>query len=137
MSYFDLRSLRTYLEAGISGRLLLNEMEKSDDFGRYWFTNSSNSDKILTTFLTDFEYFGFLIGGGASYEFNKFSLRFNVRYNYFLKNSGASSKFDDVVGYDDIGPDEKFYYTDDTNLINLKHVQVSVGFLYNLSYKVF
>ena len=135
--YFNLRSFKPYLEGGINGRFLLNSMEKSDAFGRYWFTNSTGSDKILATFLTDFEYFGFLIGGGACYDFNKFSLRLDVRYNHYLENSGASSEFDDITGYDDIGPGEKFHYTDDINLVTMKCVQISVGFLYNLSYKVF
>jgi hypothetical protein len=135
--YFDFNSFRPYLEGGITGRFLLNEMEISDDYGRYWFTNSSNSDKILATFLTDFEYIGILLGGGANYNFNKFSLRLDLRYNYYLKNLTVSSKFDNVGGYEDIGPDEKFYYTDDINLLNVNCLQVSIGFLYNLSYKVF
>jgi hypothetical protein len=135
--YFNLKSFKPYLEAGITGRVLINSMEKSGTYGRYWFTNSSNSDKILTTFLADFENFGILLGGGACYDFSKFSIRLGFRYNYYLKNSGTSSDFDNVTGYDDIGPGEKFHYTDDINLVNLKHMQVSVGILYNLSYKVF
>ena len=135
--YFNLKSFRPYLEGGITGRLLLNSMEKSGAFGRYWFTNSSNSDKILTTVITDVENIGILLGGGACYDFNKFSLRLDIRYNHYLKNSGSSSKFDNVAGYDDIAPNEKFHYTDDINLVNLRHLQVSVGFLYNLNYKVF
>jgi hypothetical protein len=135
--YFNLKSFRPYLEGGITGRLLINSMEKSGTYGRYWFTNSSNSDKILTTFLADFENFGILLGGGACYDFSKFSIRLGFRYNYYLKDSGTSSDFDNVSGYDDIGPGEKFHYTDDINLVNLKHMQVSVGVLYNLSYKVF
>jgi hypothetical protein len=135
--YFNIKSLRPYVEAGVNGRFLLNSMEKSDTYGRYWFTNSSGSDKILTSFLTDFENFGFLFGGGACYDFSKFSLKLDIRYNYYLNNSGASSKFDDINGYEDIGSDEKFHYTDDINLLNMKSLQVSFGFLYNLSYKVF
>jgi len=135
--YFNLKSFRPYVEGGITGRFLLNSMEKSDTYGRYWFTNSSNSDNILTTFLTDFEYFGILLGGGACYDFNKFSLRLDIRYNYYLKNSSVSSEFDNVGGYDDIGSGEKFHYTDDINLINMSCLQISVGFLYNLRYKVF
>ena len=77
--YFKLKSFRPYLQGGITGRLLLNSMEKSDDFGRYWFTNASGSDKILTTFLTDFENFGILAGGGACYDFTKFSIRLDVK----------------------------------------------------------
>ena len=78
-----------------------------------------------------------LLGGGACYDFNKLSIRLDVRYNHYLENPGASSRFDDITGYDDIGPGEKFHYTDDINLVNMKCVQISVGFLYNLSYKVF
>lgn len=135
--FFNLKSFKPYLEAGVTGRLLINSMEKSGTFGRYWFTNSSNSDKILTTFLTDFENFGLHAGGGACYDFSKFSIRLGIRYNYYLKNSGISSNFDNVTGYDDIGPGEKFHYTDDINLVNLTNLQLSVGILYNLSYKVF
>lgn len=135
--YFKIKSFKPYLEAGINGRLLLNSMEKSDAFGRYWFTNSSNSNKILATFITDFENFGILAGGGISYDINKFSLRMDFRYNHYLRNSGISSKFDNVDEYDDIGPDERFHYTDDINLLNLKYFQMSIGFLYNFSYKVF
>jgi len=135
--YFGQKYFRPFLEGGITGRLLLNSMEKSKAFGRYWFTNSPNSEKILTTFLTDFENFGILAGGGACYDLKKFSLRLDVRYNYFIKNSGSSSKLDNVTGYDDITPDEKFHYSDDINLIDLKQLQFSVGFLYNLNYRVF
>lgn len=135
--YFSIRSFKPYLEAGISGRLFLNSMKKSADFGRYWFTNSSASDKILTTFLTDFENFGILAGGGICYDLKKFSIRLDARYNYYLKNSAVSSNFNDIDGYVNIGPGEEFYYTDDINLVSLKLVQFSIGFLYNLSYKVF
>lgn len=135
--YFKFKSFRPYLQGGITGRFLLNSMEKSDDFGRYWFTNASGSDKILTTFLTDFENFGILAGGGACYDFTKFSIRLDLRYNNYFNNSAKSSEFDDINGYEDIGSDEKFHYTDDINLIGMKCLQVSIGFLYNLSYKVF
>jgi hypothetical protein len=135
--YFNLKSFRPYLEAGINGRFLLNSMEKSDTYGRYWFTESSNSDNILTSFLLDYENFGILAGGGACYDFDKFSLRLDIRYSYYLNNSNASSGFDNVNGYDDISPDEKFHYTDDINLLNMKCLQVSFGFLYNMSYRVF
>lgn len=134
---FRFKSLMPYIEAGITGRISLNSMENSEMYGRYWFTNSANSNKILTTFVTDFENFGFLFGGGICYDLNKINLRMNVRYNHFLENSAESSKFDDVNGYEDIGPGERFYYTDDINLLNVKYIQISIGFLYNLSYKVF
>jgi hypothetical protein len=130
-------SFKPYLEGGLEGKISLNNMEKSDLYGRYWFTKSSNSDHILTTFLTDIEYFGLVIGGGVGYDLKKFNLRLDLRYNHYLKSSARSSKFDNVTGYDDISPDEKFHYTDDINLINMKNLQISLGFLYNLSYKVF
>jgi hypothetical protein len=135
--YFPIKFFKPYLEAGISGRLFLNSMKKSADFGRYWFTKSSASDKILTTFLTDFENFGILAGGGICYDLKKFSIRLDARYNYYLKNSTVSANFADVDGYVNIGPGEEFHYTDDINLVSLKLVQISIGFLYNLSYKVF
>ena len=112
-------------------------MEKSATYGRYWFTNSSNSDKILTTFLNDFENFGILAGAGATYELNKFSFRLGFRYNYYLKNSGVASKVNDISVYENISDKEKFHYTDDIDLVNLNCLQFSVGVLYNISYKVF
>ena len=60
-----------------------------------------------------------------------------LRYNNYFNNSAKSSEFDDINGYEDIGSDEKFHYTDDINLIGMKCLQMSIGFLYNLSYKVF
>jgi len=136
--YFSANSsLNPYLEGGISGKILLNNMEKSNVYGRYWFTKSSNSDHILTTFLTDFEYFGLVLGGGLGYDLKKINFRLDLRYNHYLKSSARSSKFDNITGYDDISPDEKFHYTDDINLINMKNIQISVGILYNISYKVF
>jgi len=76
-------------------------------------------------------------GCGATYDFSKFSLRFDIRYNHNFISSSEVSAFDDVNGYEDIPSGEKFYYTDDINLISLKNIQFSFGFLYNLKYKVF
>jgi Outer membrane protein beta-barrel domain len=130
-------SLKPYLEGGISGKISLNNMKKSDVYGRYWFTKSSNSDHILTTFQTDIEYFGLVLGGGVGYDLKKFNLRLDFRYNHYLKSSAQSSKFDNIAGYNDISTDEKFHYTDDINLISMKNIQISIGILYNLNYKVF
>jgi hypothetical protein len=130
-------SLKPYLEGGISGKISLNTMEKSDVYGRYWYTKSSNSDHILTTFLTDIEYFGLVIGGGVGYDLKKINFRLDCRYNHYFKSSSQASKFDNITGYDDISADEKFHYTDDINLINMKNIQISIGILYNISYKVF
>jgi hypothetical protein len=135
--YFNLNTFKPYVEAGISGRIYLTQMEKSDEYGKYWFTNSSNSDKILTTFNTDFNFFGVLLGGGASYDINRFSLRLDLRYNHYFNNSGISANFDELSGYEDITQSENFRYTDDLNLISLRAIQISFGLLYNLKYRVF
>ena len=97
--YFNMNSFRPYVEAGVSVRILLNNMEQSDDFGKYWFTNSSNSDKILTTFLTDSENFGFLLGAGISYDLNRSSIVLNVRYNHYLNKPENVAKFDQIYEY--------------------------------------
>lgn len=136
--YFSLRSpFKPYIQAGVSGRISLNNMEKSNVYGRYWFTKSSGSDKILTTFLTDFEYFGLILGGGVGYDLKQINIRLDIRYNHYFKNSGLYSKFDNIAGYDDIPDTEKFHFTDDINLISLKNIQFSIGLFYNLKYKVF
>lgn len=136
--YFSTKSsLKPYLEGGISGKISLNKMEKSDVYGRYWFTKSSNSDHILTTFLTDIENFGLVIGGGVGYDLKKINISLDFRYNHYFKSSSRSSKFDNITRYDDISTDEKFHYTDDTNLISMKNIQISISLLYNLNYKVF
>lgn len=134
--YLTTSHLKPYLQGGITGRISLNNMESSDTYGRYWFTESSNSNKILTTFLTDYEQVGLVLGGGLGYDMKKINLVLDFRYNYNLKSS-ESSNFDNVNGYDDISTDEKFYYTDDINLIKMKNIQISIGILYNLKYKVF
>jgi hypothetical protein len=135
--YFNLGAIRPYLSTGLSGRLSLYTMESSDLYGRYWFTESEAKDKVLTTFLTDFENFGILAGGGVCYDLKNMSLRFDIKYNQNIKNSAVISDFDSVTGYDDIGPEQKFHYTDDINLMGMKALQVSVGVMYNIKYKIF
>jgi hypothetical protein len=135
--YFTNSSFKPYLEGGVTGRISLNNTKKSDVYGRYWFTKSSNSDKILTTFLTDIEQVGLVLGGGVGYDLKKFNISLDFRYNHSFKSSGRSSKFDNITGYDDISADEKFHYTDDINLISVKNIQISIGLLYNINYKVF
>jgi hypothetical protein len=136
-SFFHDKTFKPYLEGGVACRFPLYPREYSNDYGKYWFTQSSNSDKILTTFETDVENIGLVLGGGAGYDLKNISLRFGLRYYYNFKSSGKSSKFDEITGFDDIPSSEKFHYTDDINLINLKYLQISVGILYNLRYKVF
>lgn len=135
--YFDLGALKPYLSAGLAGRFSLYTRESSDLFGKYWFTESEAGDKILTTFLTDFENFGILGGAGICYDLKNFSIRLDICYNQNLRNSTIISNFDSVVGYDDVGPEQKFHYTDDINLVGMQALQVSVGVMYNLSYKIF
>lgn len=128
---------KPFLKLGLFSRFSLFHRETSDDFGKYWLTESSNSDKILTTFETDIENIGLVAGWGATYDLSNFSLRFDIRYNHNFKSSSKISAFDNINSYDDIPADETFHYTDDINLIDLKSIQFSVGFLYNLKYKVF
>ncbi|MCX6254213.1 MAG: outer membrane beta-barrel protein [Bacteroidia bacterium] len=136
--YFSTNSsFKPYLQGGVSGKFSLYAMEKSDVYGKYWFTKSSSSDKILTTFLTDIEQVGLVLGGGVGYDLKKFNIRLDFRYNHNFKNSNLNSKFNSITGYDDIDSGEKFHYTDDINLVSLKDIQISIGFLYNLNYKVF
>ena len=134
--YFTNGIVKPFVLGGAVGRISLNNIEKSETYGRYWFTESSNSDKILTTFPTDIEQVGLVLGGGIGCDFKKVNLRFDFRYNHNFK-SGKTSEFDTISGYDDISPDEKFHYTDDINLIGLKYIQISIGLLYNLKYKVY
>lgn len=136
--YFPTKSFfKPYLQGGVSGRISLYRMESSAVYGKYWFTKSSNSDRILTTFLTDIEQVGFVIGGGVGYDLKKFNISLDFRYNHSFKNSSQSAKFDSVTGYADIPSDEKFHYTDDIYVISMKNIQISIGLLYNLNYKVF
>lgn len=130
-------SFKPYIEAGIAGRFSLYLREKSEMYGKYWLTESSNSVKILTTFMTDLENFNLVGGGGLCYDLKKINLRFDVRYIQNIRNSGILSNFDAVTGYEDIGTTEEFHYTDDLNLVSLQHMQISFGVMYNLNYRVF
>jgi hypothetical protein len=134
--YFLKGAFRPYLEGGISGRFLLNSIERSDVYGKYWFTNSSNSDKVLATFISDFEYINFGLGCGATYDLKGLSVRMSMRYNQSMK-SDLLSKFESINDYGDISADEKFSYTDDINVISFNNIQISLSLMYNLKYKVF
>jgi hypothetical protein len=134
--YFQKGDFRPYIEGGISGRYLLNSIEKSDTYGKYWFTNSSNSDKVLTTFISDFEYINFGLGCGATYDLKGFSLRMDIRYNKSMK-SNLLSRFDNINDYGDISSEEKFSYTDDISVISFNNINISLSIVYNLKYKVF
>ena len=134
--YFLKGAFRPYIEGGISGRFLLNSTERSDDYGKYWFTNSSNSNKVLATFISDFEYMNFGLGGGAAYELKGFSVRMDIRYNQSMKSS-VLSKFDNINDYGDIPAEEKFSYSDDINVISFNNISISFSLVYNLKYKVF
>ena len=46
--YFHMKgALKTYVQGGVSGKFDLYQREKSEEFGNYWFTESSDSDAIL------------------------------------------------------------------------------------------
>ena len=129
--------LRPYVDGGIVGKFLLNSYDKSSTYGSYWLTNSSKSDHILATFPSDIKYFNLVIGAGAAYDLKKFSIRLDIKYNQSFSNNSLVSRFDKIGGYSDIPTTEKFYYTDDTGLISFSNLQISLGFVYNLRYKVF
>jgi opacity protein-like surface antigen len=131
--------LKPYLQAGLSGKFSLYAREKSEDYGKYWLTESSNpeSEMILATFITDIENVGLALGGGLSYNLKNSSIKLDVRYIHNFKSSGRISKFDDITGYEDIPEGEDFSYTNDINLIHLKNAQISLGYFYNLKYRVF
>jgi outer membrane protein W len=135
--YFTDSRFRPYVEGGVAGRLLPGSSDKSDIYGKYRLTNSSGSDKILTTFLTNIEYFNMAFGAGAAYDLKKISIRLDIRYNQSFANKNLTSGFDKIGGYSDIPPTEKFYYTNDINLISFNNLQISLGLVYNLRYKVF
>jgi opacity protein-like surface antigen len=131
--------LKPYLEGGLSGKFSIYVREKSEDYGRYWLTESTESDSkmILASFMTDIENIGLAVGGGLSYNLKNSSLKLDVRYIHNFKSSGRISKFDDISGYEDIPEGEDFSYTNDINLIHLKNAQISLGYYYNLKYRVF
>lgn len=134
---FYIGQFRPYIKAGISGRFLLNQAEKSDEFGKYWFTNSSTSGTILTTFNSDFNYLGILLGGGTCYNLKKLSLRFDIRYIHYFNDSSVTSNFENGSLFSDVHASEPFHYTDEINIINLRSLQICAGVIYTLKYKVF
>ena len=134
-------ALRPYLQGGVSGKFDLYQREESEEFGNYWFTESSDSDNILATFVTSLENLGIVVGGGISYNLKNFNIGADIRYAHHLKSEQKLAKFDDIQDYEDIpslGPDsEPFSYTNDINLITLSDLQISLVICYNLKYKVF
>jgi hypothetical protein len=135
--YLTCNRFRPYLAGGIDGRFFINSSDKSSTYGKYWLSNDSGGDKILTTFISDFEYLKIVAGAGAIYDLKKYSFRLDVKYNQSLNNKSMISRFDNIGGYSDISPTEKFYYTDNINLISYRNLSISFGLIYNLRYKVF
>jgi len=135
-SFVSNRSIDPYFQAGLNVKFMISGSNKSDTYGRYWLTKSSNSDNILATFITDMENFGFLIGGGFDYKLNNSSIRLDLRYIHILGSETRYSKFDGIDLYEDFPASTKIY-SNDISLMNLKNLQISVGFVYNLKYKVF
>jgi len=130
-------SFQPYIQGGIAVKFSLYKREKSDDYGNYWFTDSENHDHILASFRTDMENLGFVVGGGVSYNLKQISIRADLRYTHHLNSSSRLANFDDISGYDDIPPSEQFGYTNDINLITVNDLQISLGVVYFLKYKVF
>ena len=136
--YVPLNSvLRPYLQTGLSGKFSLYLRENSEEFGKYWLTESSDEDYILATFITDLENLGIAVGAGITYDLKNFSMRLDVRYDHHPYSKGKLAKFDEIHGYEDIPSSEPFGYTNDINLITLSDLQISFGLAYNLKYKVF
>jgi len=130
-------ALKPYLHGGVSCRFSLYLRESSEEFGEYWFTESSNSQNILTTFVSDLENLGIAIGGGVSYKLKTISIGADIRYLHHFNSKEKLAKFDDIQGYEDIPSSEPFGYTNDINLITLSDLQISLVVTYNLKYKVF
>jgi outer membrane protein W len=131
------KSIRPYIQGGVTATFSLYKKEKSKDFGNYWLTEDPNSNNILATFRTDMENLGFVMGGGVAYNLKKISIRADIRYTHHLNSSNRLSKFDDITGYEDIPSSEKFGYTNDIILITVNDLQISLGLVYYLKYKVF
>lgn len=130
-------SFQPYLQGGICGKFSLNDLDKSEDYGKSWYTKATDSEFILATFLNDIENIGLVLGGGVGYNLKSSSIRLDLRYIHNFKSKSHESKFDEISGYDDIPGTEEFSYTNDINLINLKNLQISLGYFYNLRYRVF
>jgi len=130
-------ALRPYLQGGTTIRVPFYKREKSDEFGKYWFTESSSKEHILATFRTDMENIGLVVGGGISYDLKKISFSADIRYSHFFKSANGLSNFDDINGYEDISPSEPFRYTDDIILITANDLQISLGFAYFLKYTAY
>jgi tetratricopeptide (TPR) repeat protein len=130
-------SLKPYLQGGVSGKFSLYLREDSEDYGKYRLTESSNSDNILATFITDLENLGIVVGGGITYNLKNINIGLDIRYAHHLKSEQKLAKFDDILGYEDIPSSEPFGYTNDINLITLSDLQISLIFTYNLKYRVY
>ena len=130
-------ALKPYLQLGVSGKFSLYQREDSEEYGKYWFTESSNSDNILATFVTDLESLGIAAGAGVIYNLKNINIGVDIRYAHHLNSNEKLAKFDDIQGYEDIPPSEPFGYTNDINLITLSDLQISLVVSYNLKYKVF
>ena len=85
-------SFRPYLQGGISGRFSLNSVDKSEDYGKSWYTKATDSEYILATFLTDIENIGLVVGGGVGYNLKSSSIRLDLRYIHNFKSSGRCFK---------------------------------------------
>jgi len=130
-------SIKPYLQGGLIVKFSLFARERSEDYGNYWLTEDDNSGRILATFRTDMENIGLIAGGGVSYDLKHISIRADIRYAHHFNSSSRLAKFDDISGYEDIPASEEFGYTDDINLISINDLQISLGLVYYLKYKVF
>ena len=130
-------ALKPYLQGGVFGKFDLYKRENSDEFGKYWFSESSDSDKTLATFVSDLENLGIAVGAGAIYKLKSISIGADIRYVHHFDSQNKLAKFDDIQDYEDIPSTEPIAYTNDINLISLSDLQISLVLTYNLRYKVF
>ena len=140
--YFPMKgALKPYVQGGVSGKFDLYQREKSEEFGNYWFTESSDSDNILATFVSSLENLGIAVGGGIIYHLKNINIGADIHYTHHFNSTSKLAKFDDIQDYEDIpsseSDSERFGYTNDINLITLSDLQISFVLTYNLKFRVF
>jgi len=122
---------------GALGRIMLINMEESDELGNYWLTASSNTNGILSCFLISTNKLGIFAGGGVDFKLKNSAIGLDIRYVFNPTNPGHKSRFDSVTSYDDISSSENVYFTDHIGLVTLSKLQITLGYRYFLNYRVF
>jgi len=135
--YYNNSSFIPNAYAGALGRYMVTSFNKSDALGNYWRTKADNTNGILSSFLVSTKNFGFLAGAGVDYKLKNSAISVDVRYIFNMTSPGNKSNFDSVSSYDDISNSEEVYFTDHIGLISVSCLQISLGYRYFLTYKVF